>query len=116
LERAWLEYERAQGRERAILQIQALEDEHSNRLAISQSTLDSVKDSAPLQERLLQLHTKNESMVMVQDKDLCSLLSQVFLITTEGKAERFYLLIQAFLSYTIDNSIDEGPEAYDNLW
>ena len=57
LERAWLECERTHGRERAILQIQALADQHSNRLTLTQSTFKSVEeDSAPAQDRLRNLH------------------------------------------------------------
>ena len=56
LERAWLECERTHGRERAILQIQALADQHKNRLTITQSTFESLEDSAPPQERLQNLH------------------------------------------------------------
>jgi len=57
LERAWLECERVHGRERAILQIQALADQHSNRLTLTQSTFKSVEeDSAPAQDRLRNLH------------------------------------------------------------
>jgi len=57
LERAWLECERTHGRERAILQIQALADQHSNRLTLTQSTFKSVEDdSAPAQERLRNIH------------------------------------------------------------
>jgi tetratricopeptide (TPR) repeat protein len=58
LERAWLECERTHGRERAILQIQALADQHSNRLTLTQSTFKSVEeDSAPVQDRLRNLHS-----------------------------------------------------------
>ena len=57
LERAWLESERTHGRERAILQIQALADQHTNRLTLTQSTFKSVEeDSAPAQDRLRNLH------------------------------------------------------------
>jgi len=57
LERAWLECERTHGRERAILQIQALADQHSNRLTLTQSTFKSVEeDSAPAQDRIRHLH------------------------------------------------------------
>ncbi len=57
LERAWLECERTHGRERAILQIQALADQHSNRLTLTQSTFKSVEeDSASAQERLRNIH------------------------------------------------------------
>lgn len=38
LERAWLECETSNRRERAIIQIQALVDQHGNRLTITQST------------------------------------------------------------------------------
>ena len=57
LERAWLECERTHGRERAILQIQALADQHSNRLTLTQSTFKSVEeDSAPTQYHVWNLH------------------------------------------------------------
>jgi len=57
LERAWLECERNHARERAILQIQALTDQHTNRLTMTQSTFKAaVEDSAPAQERLRNLH------------------------------------------------------------
>lgn len=57
LERAWLEFERSHARERAILQMQALSDQHTNRLTITQSTRESIENSAPVQERLRNLHT-----------------------------------------------------------
>ncbi|CAB9523205.1 repeat protein 27 [Seminavis robusta] len=56
LERAWLEFERSHGRERAILQIQALADQHTNRLTLTQSTKKSIEESAPVQDRLRHLH------------------------------------------------------------
>jgi len=57
LERAWLECERSHTRERAILQIQALADQHTNRLTLTQSTFKAaVEDSAPPNERLKNLH------------------------------------------------------------
>lgn len=57
LERAWLESERNHARERAILQIQALADQHTNRLTMTQSTFKAaVEDSAPPQERLRNLN------------------------------------------------------------
>lgn len=56
LERSWLEFERSHGRERAILQIQALSDQHTNRLTITQSTFESIEESAPVQDRLRNLH------------------------------------------------------------
>lgn len=56
LERSWLEFERSHGRERAILQMQALSDQHTNRLTITQSTFESIEESAPVQDRLRNLH------------------------------------------------------------
>ncbi len=57
LERAWLECERNHTRERAILQIQALVDQHSNRLTLTQSTFEAaVENSAPPQDRLRYIH------------------------------------------------------------
>jgi tetratricopeptide (TPR) repeat protein len=56
LERSWLEFERSHARERAILQMQALADQHTNRLTITQSTRKSIEDSAPVQDRLSNLH------------------------------------------------------------
>lgn len=57
LERAWLECERNHTRERAILQIQALVDQHTNRLTLTQSTFQAaVEDSAPPQDRLKHIH------------------------------------------------------------
>jgi tetratricopeptide (TPR) repeat protein len=56
LERSWLEFERTHARERAILQIQALVDQHTNRLTITQSTVKSIEESAPVQIRLRNLH------------------------------------------------------------
>jgi tetratricopeptide (TPR) repeat protein len=58
LERAWLECEKVHGRERAILQIQALVDQHTQRLTLTQSTFKSVEeDSAPVQARLKNIHS-----------------------------------------------------------
>jgi len=57
LERSWLEFERSHARERAILQMQALADQHTNRLTITQSTRESIEESAPVQDRLRHLHT-----------------------------------------------------------
>ena len=56
LERSWLEFERTHARERAILQMQALTDQHTNRLTITQSTTESIEESAPVQDRLRNLH------------------------------------------------------------
>jgi tetratricopeptide (TPR) repeat protein len=56
LERAWLEYERSHARERAILQLQALVDQHTQRLTLTQSTRESVSESAPAHVRLKNIH------------------------------------------------------------
>ncbi|KAG7393884.1 Tetratricopeptide repeat domain 27 [Phytophthora pseudosyringae] len=52
LERAWLECESSKRRERAVLQMQALVDQHTTRLTITQNTLESIADSAPAHERM----------------------------------------------------------------
>ena len=57
LERAWLEFEGIHTKERSILQMQALADQHTNRLTITQSTRKSVEESSPVQERLKNLHS-----------------------------------------------------------
>jgi tetratricopeptide (TPR) repeat protein len=57
LERSWLEFERSHARERAILQMQALSDQHTNRLTFTQSTQKSIEESSPVQDRLKHLHT-----------------------------------------------------------
>ena len=56
LERSWLEFSRSHARERSILQMQALADQHTNRLTITQSTRASIKESALVQDRLVNLH------------------------------------------------------------
>lgn len=57
LERAWLEFEGNHTKERAILQMQALADQHTNRLTITQSTRKSVEESSPVQDRIRNLHS-----------------------------------------------------------
>ena len=57
LERSWLEFEGNHTKERAILQMQALADQHTNRLTITQSTRKSIDESSPVQERLKNLHS-----------------------------------------------------------
>lgn len=56
LERAWLEFEGNHTKERAILQMQALADQHTNRLTLTQSTRQSVEDSLPVEDRLRNVH------------------------------------------------------------
>jgi hypothetical protein len=57
LERAWLEFEGNHTKERAILQLQALADQHTNRLTITQSTRKSIEESSPVQDRLRNVHS-----------------------------------------------------------
>lgn len=57
LERAWLEFERNHTKERSILQLQALADQHTNRLTITQSTRKSIEESSSVQDRLKHLHS-----------------------------------------------------------
>ena len=57
LERSWLEYHQQRTADRAMLQIQALLDQHTTKLTIMQSTRRSVtEESAPAQDRLSYLH------------------------------------------------------------
>ena len=57
LQRSWLEYESRYSRERAALQLQALLDQHTTRLTITQSTVASIESAAPAQERVRYLHS-----------------------------------------------------------
>eukprot|EP01034_Spumella_vulgaris_P023131 gene23131-29324_t len=57
LERSWLEFERRKTMDRAMLQIQALIDQHSSKLSLSQSTYESVESAAPVQDRLMYLNS-----------------------------------------------------------
>lgn len=56
LERAWLECETSKRRERALLQMQALVDQHTTRLTITQNSLAAIADAAPACERLAFVH------------------------------------------------------------
>eukprot|EP00520_Triparma_pacifica_P006403 CAMPEP_0118664364 /NCGR_PEP_ID=MMETSP0785-20121206/17966_1 /TAXON_ID=91992 /ORGANISM="Bolidomonas pacifica, Strain CCMP 1866" /LENGTH=843 /DNA_ID=CAMNT_0006558251 /DNA_START=139 /DNA_END=2667 /DNA_ORIENTATION=+ len=57
LERSWLESESNHKRERAVLQIQALVDQHEEKLTITQSTYKAaVEDSKGAEERLKNVH------------------------------------------------------------
>ncbi len=57
LERSWLEFEKRRTMDRAMLQIQALLDQHTTKLTIMQSTYKAVhEESAPVQDRLAFLH------------------------------------------------------------
>eukprot|EP00980_Cylindrotheca_fusiformis_P013496 scaffold3450_cov114-Cylindrotheca_fusiformis.AAC.1 len=57
LERAWLEFEGNHTKERAILQLQALADQHTNRLTITQSTRKSIEESSPVEDRLRNVYS-----------------------------------------------------------
>lgn len=52
LERAWLECETSKRRERAVLQMQALVDQHTTRLTVTQNTMKMIEDAAPAHERM----------------------------------------------------------------
>lgn len=56
LERSWLDFESPYSRDRAVLQMQALLDQHSTRLTITQSSSKVVEESAKAPERLLYMH------------------------------------------------------------
>ena len=57
LERSWLEFERRKTMDRAMLQIQALIDQHTTKLTITQSTFKCIEESAPAQDRLRYLYS-----------------------------------------------------------
>lgn len=52
LQRSWLEYEKRRTMDRALLQIQALLDQHTTKLTLFQSTRKAIEESAPAQQRL----------------------------------------------------------------
>lgn len=57
LERSWLEFEKRRTMDRAMLQIQALLDQHTTKLTMMQSTYKAaVEESAPVQDRIQYLH------------------------------------------------------------
>lgn len=57
LQRSWLEYERRKTADRALLQMQALLDQHTTRLTITQSTYKSIEESAGSAERLKYIYS-----------------------------------------------------------
>ncbi|OQR97877.1 tetratricopeptide repeat protein [Achlya hypogyna] len=57
LERAWLECETMRSRERAVLQMQALVDQHTTRLTITQTSLKMIEDAAPAHERMEHIYS-----------------------------------------------------------
>eukprot|EP01039_Chlorochromonas_danica_P001651 gene1651-1803_t len=52
LERSWIEFERRKTMDRAMLQIQALIDQHSTKLTVMQSTYQSIEESASVNQRI----------------------------------------------------------------
>ena len=56
LERSWLEFEKRRTMDRAMLQIQALLDQHTTKLTLTQSTYKCIEESAPAQDRLSYIH------------------------------------------------------------
>jgi tetratricopeptide (TPR) repeat protein len=57
LERAWLECEVSRTRDRAVLQMQALVDQHTTRLTMTQNSTEAIEDAAPAEERVAFLHS-----------------------------------------------------------
>jgi hypothetical protein len=55
-QRSCLEFERRKTTDRALLQMQALLDQHTTKLTVTQSTFKSIEESAPSHERLRYLH------------------------------------------------------------
>jgi tetratricopeptide (TPR) repeat protein len=85
LERAWLEFERSHGRERAILQIQALTDQHTNRLTITQSTRKSIEESATAEERLAHIHSIVYPPRWAMLRDLAERYAALGVVTTAAE-------------------------------
>ena len=56
LERSWLEYEKRRTADRAMLQMQALLDQHTTRLTMTQSTYKSIEEASPIQDRIEFIH------------------------------------------------------------
>ncbi|CAM9262869.1 unnamed protein product [Chrysoparadoxa australica] len=56
LQRAWLEFERPHRMDRSVLQLQALLDQHTSRLTVTQSSMASVEEAASPEERLAYIH------------------------------------------------------------
>ncbi|CAM9157052.1 unnamed protein product, partial [Ectocarpus fasciculatus] len=56
LERSWLEYEKRRTADRAMLQIQALLDQHTTKLTMTQNTFQSIEDASPVQDRIEYIH------------------------------------------------------------
>ena len=86
LERAWIECEKSNRKERALLQIQALVDQHTERLTITQSTVKAaVEDSAPPQERLQNLHVIVYPPRWAIKADLAEKYAKIGIVTTAAE-------------------------------
>lgn len=57
LERSWIEFNRRKTMDRAMLQIQALIDQHCTRLTVTQSTYHDIENSAPAEDRLKYIYS-----------------------------------------------------------
>lgn len=57
LQRSWLEFEKRRTFDRALLQLQALLDQHTTNLTIMQSTYKAIEESAPVQDRLSYIYS-----------------------------------------------------------
>ena len=111
LERAWLECERTHARERAILQIQALVDQHTNRLTITQSTFKSVEDSAPVQDRLKNLHAIVYPPRWEVMRDLAERYAKLGIVTTAAEMfEELELWDDVVQCYTIAGKASKAEE------
>jgi tetratricopeptide (TPR) repeat protein len=85
LERAWLDFEGNHTKERSILQMQALADQHTNRLTITQSTRKSVEESSPVQDRLKNIHSIVYPPRWHMLKDVADRYSQLGIVTSAAE-------------------------------
>ena len=85
LERAWLEFEGNHSKERALLQLQALADQHTSRLTITQSTRKSVDESSPVQDRLRNVHSIVYPPRWQMLRDLAERFAQLGIVTSAAE-------------------------------
>ena len=87
LERAWLECESNHKRERSILQIQALVDQHETRLTPMQSTYKAAmgEDSSSVEERIKYLHTIVYPPRWLMKKDLAERYAKMGVVTSAAE-------------------------------
>lgn len=52
LERSWLEYEKRRTADRAMLQMQALLDQHTTKLTMTQNSYKMIEEASPIQDRI----------------------------------------------------------------